>query len=157
MRAHERNGDEDLAEEEVLIHEVVRVVPVEPLHDLPHARDRSLRLADLQRAYAVRRIVQQVLQGEDAIFTKELLCNLQILFGHMHCLILFILDIRVYLDQIRVEIQYARVIVGEHLAYLYLSLKCSLLGLSKFFLLNKHISLVQESLGIQVVRFVSDY
>ena len=157
MRAHERNRDEDLAEEEVLIHEVVRVVPVEPLHDLPHARDRSLRLADLQRAYAVRRIVQQVLQGEDAIFTKELLCNLQILFGHMHSLILFILNVGVYLDQIRVEIQYAWVIIGEHLAYLYLSLKCSLLGLSKFFLLNKHISLVQESLGIQVVRFIPDY
>lgn len=75
----------------------------------------------------------------------------------MHCLILFILDIRVYFDQIRVEIQYARVIIGEHLAYLYLSLKCSLLGLSEFFLLYKDISLVQESLGIQVVRFIPDY
>jgi hypothetical protein len=75
----------------------------------------------------------------------------------MHCLILFLLDVGVYLDQVRVELKNARMVVGENLAYIDLGLKCSLLGLSKVFLLNKDISLVQESLGTQVVRFVSDY
>jgi hypothetical protein len=95
-------------------------------------------------------------ESEQTLFTIELLGNIKVFFSDLHGLLflLLILHTGIYLNEVRVEIQYAWVILTVQRADHSLCAEYDFLSIFNFLPLNQNVTLVQQGLGNEVPRLV---
>jgi len=95
-------------------------------------------------------------ESEQTLLTIELLGNIKVFFSDLHGLLflLLILHTGIYLNEVRVEIQYAWVILTVQRADHSLCAEYDFLGIFNFLPLNQNVTLVQQGLGNEVPRLV---